>query len=287
MRMKLALAMTCAVVTTVVAQSDPTWRAPQDGFKMIGNLYYVGTAGLSSYLITTPVGHIMIDSTLNDGVPLIKANVEKLGFKMSDVKILLSSHAHFDHVEGHAAMKRATGAEVMALGEDAAAIASGKDNSALGGPPWEPTPVARVLADGDTVTLGGMTLVAHLTPGHTKGCTTWTTTIQDGGQSYPAIFVCSTTINGGVTLLGNTRHPGIDQAYARTFAFLKTQKPQLFFAPHPGQFGMAEKLPRLKAGSPNPFIDPAGYAAYVERGEKVYLDQLANERKSASGAKPR
>lgn len=258
------------------AQSD--WRQPLDGFKMIGNLYYVGTAGLSSYLITTPAGHIMIDSTLNDGVPLIKANVEKLGFKMSDVKILLSSHAHFDHVEGHAAMKRATGAEVMALGEDAAAIASGKDNSALGGPSWEPTPVARVLKDGDTVSLGGVTLTAHLTPGHTKGCTTWTTTFQDAGQSYPAIFVCSTTINQGVTLLKNARHPDIADAYARTFAFLKTQKPQLFFAPHPNQFGMADKLPRLKAGGANPFIDPSGYATYVARGEKVYLDQLAKER---------
>lgn len=281
MRSAVASFALLALSTVVLlAQSDPTWRQPQDGFKMIGDLYYVGTKGLSSYLITTPAGHIMIDSTLNEGVPIIKANVERLGFKMSDVKILLSSHAHFDHVEGHAAMKRATGAEVMALGEDAAAISSGKDNSALGGPSWEPTPVSRVLKDGDTVTLGGMTLTAHLTPGHTKGCTTWTTTIQDGGRSYPALFVCSTTINGGVTLLNNTRHPGIDQAYARTFAFLKTQKPQLFFAPHPSQFGMAEKLPRLKPGAPNPFIDPTGYAAYVERGEKVYLDQLASERKA-------
>lgn len=278
MRSLLLVASVLATsAASVVAQND--WRQPIAGFKMIGNLYYVGTAGLSSYLITTPAGHIMIDSTLNDGVPLITANVEKLGFKMSDVKILLSSHAHFDHVEGHAAMKRATGAEVMALGEDATAISSGKDNSALGGPSWEPTPVSRVLKDGDTVSLGGMTLTAHLTPGHTKGCTTWTTTIQDRGQSYPAIFVCSTTINQGVTLLKNARHPEIAAAYAKTFAFLKTQKPQLFFAPHPNQFGMAEKLPRLKADGPNPFIDPAGYAAYVTRGEKVYLDQLAREGK--------
>src|SRR5215470_20436295 len=143
-------------------------------FHIVGNIYYVGARNIASYLITTPEGHIMIDTGTKEMHEVIRANIEKLGFKLQDVKILLSGHAHFDHVQGHAAMKKATGAKVMAIREDAAALAAGTDMSPLGDEGWEPLAVERVLKDGETVTMGGTTLRAVWTPGHTPGCTTWT-----------------------------------------------------------------------------------------------------------------
>jgi metallo-beta-lactamase class B len=259
---------------------------PVAPFRVIGNIYYVGAAGISSHVIVTPQGLILLDTGTQQMLPGLRANIEKLGHSVRDVKIILSSHAHWDHVEGHAGMKEVTGAQVMALGEDAAAIASGIDNSALGADGWEPTKVDRILKDGDTVTLGGVTLRAHLTPGHTKGCTTWTTTVQENGRSYLVVFVGGTSINQGVKLLGNTRHPGIVEAYARTFKFLKSLKADVFLAQHPGMYGMAEKLERLKAGAPqNPFIDPDGYLRFLGDAERNYLDQLQEEQAAKPSAR--
>jgi metallo-beta-lactamase class B len=214
---------------------------------------------------------------VEQAVPLVGANVEKLGFKISDIKIILASHAHFDHVGGHALMQQLTGATVMAVGEDAASISSGADRSALGGPGWKPANVGRVLKDGDTVTLGGVTLTAHLTPGHTKGCTTWSTRVQQDGKSLFLVMVGGTSINGGVKLLGNIRHPAIVEDYARTFRVLEELKPDLFVAQHPGMFRMEDKVRRMKAGEANPFIDPQGYEALVAAGEQAYLAQLKRE----------
>jgi metallo-beta-lactamase class B len=219
-------------------------------------------------------------------LPMIRANVEKLGFRMQDIKIILSSHAHWDHVEGHAAMQALTGAQVMAVGEDAAAIASGVDSSAIAARGWKPVKVDRVLKDGETVTLGNVTMRAHLTPGHTKGCTTWTMTVQDGGKSYLVVFIGGISINDGVKLVGNTRHPSIIEDYARTFRVLKELKADVFLAQHPAIYGMAEKVQRLKANpssnpSSNPFIDPQGYQRAVSDAESRYVKQLAEERASS------
>jgi metallo-beta-lactamase class B len=190
-----------------------------------------------------------------------------------------AQHAHWDHVENHARMKELTGAQVMAVGEDAQAIATGIDSSALGGAGWEPTPVDRILKDGDTVTLGDVSLQAHLTPGHTKGCTTWTTTVRQDARSYSVVFVGGVSINPGVTLLANQRHPGIAEDYARTFRTLKRLRPDVFLAQHPGIHGMAEKLRRLKAGGrENPFIDREGYRQVVSEAEGAYLSQLKQEK---------
>ena len=253
-----------------------------EAYRVIGNIYYVGATDVSSHVIATPAGLILLDTGTTQMLPMIRANVEKLGFRMQDIKIILSSHAHWDHVEGHAAMQALTGAQVMAVGEDAAAIVSGVDSSAIAARGWKPVKVDRVLKDGETVTLGNITMRAHLTPGHTKGCTTWTMTVQDGGKSYLVVFVGGISINEGVKLVGNTRHPSIIEDYARTFRVLKELKADVFLAQHPAIYGMAEKVQRLKASaSPNPFIDPQGYQRAVSDAESRYLKQLAEERASS------
>jgi metallo-beta-lactamase class B len=214
-------------------------------------------------------------------LPGLRANIEKLGHKLSDIKIILSSHAHWDHVEGHAAMKDLTGAQVMAVGEDAAAIAAGVDNSALGAEGWKPTKVDRVLKDSDTVALGGVTMTAHLTPGHTKGCTTWTTTVEENGKPYAVVFIGGISINEGVRLIGNERHPTIAEDYARTFRTLKALKADVFLAQHPSIYGMAEKMQKMKEGAtPNPFIDPDGYRRVIAEAEAAYLNQLEQEKQT-------
>ena len=251
---------------------------PVEPYRVIGSIYYVGAVDVSSHIIVTPQGLILIDTGTKEMLPGVRANIETLGHKLRDVKIILSSHAHWDHVENHARMKDLTGAQVMAVGEDARAIATGIDSSALRGEGWEPTKVDRILKDGDTVTLGGVSLRAHLTPGHTKGCTTWTTTVQEDGKSYFVVFVGGVSINPGVRLLGNQRYPNIAEDYARTFRTLKRLKPDVFLAQHPSIYRMAEKLQRLRAGArENPFIDREGYRQVVNEAEGTYLRQLKEE----------
>jgi metallo-beta-lactamase class B len=286
--MRITLAIVLAVSAAagpggVGNQTQDPLRGPGsvrvDPFRVIGNIYYVGAQGISAHIIVTPQGLILLDTGTREMLPGLRANIEKLVHKLTDVKIILSSHAHWDHVEGHAAMKDMTGAQVMALGEDAAAIASGKDNSALGSDGWPPTKVDRILKDGDTVTLGGVTMTAHLTPGHTKGCTTWTTTVEEGGESYAVVFIGALSINEGVKLVGNRRHPGIADDYARTFRVLKGLKADVFLAQHPSIYGMEEKMKRLASGAPqNPFIDPDGYRRVVAEAEAAYLKQLEREK---------
>ena len=268
-----------AFACAAAAQRDSSWTEPFAPFRVAGNVYFVGTRGVSSFLVTTPEGHILIDTGLEQAVPQVVSNVEGLGFAIRDIKIILSSHAHFDHVEGHAEMQRRTGATVMAIGEDAAALSSGRDNSALGGPSWKPVRVGRVLRDGDSVTLGGVALIAHLTPGHTKGCTTWTTTIAEGGKPLRVVFVGGTSVNSGVQLLDNTRHPSIVADYERTFRVLKELPADIFLAQHPDIFDMQKKVAGLIAGG-NPFVDPQGYKAYVEAAERAFQAQLQRERDS-------
>ncbi len=182
------------------------YSAPVEPFRIVGNIHYVGGANIASYLITTPQGHILIDTGMKEMHEVIKNSVAKLGFKTADIKIMLSSHAHFDHIEGHAMMQKLTGAQVMAMVGDAEALSTGKDNSALGAIGWEPVKVDRVLKHGDTVSLGGTTLRAVHTPGHTQGATTWMISVEDKGRRYTVGFLGGTTPNGGVPLFDNPRH---------------------------------------------------------------------------------
>ena len=284
--MKFVFALTSILtVGGLLAQAPNSLRGgpsqPVEPYKVIGNIYYVGAVNISSHIIVTSEGLILLDTGTQEMLPGIRTNLKKLGYTLQDIKIILSSHAHWDHVEGHAAMKELSGAKVMAVGEDAAAISSGIDNSAAGAAGWNPVEVDRVLQDGDTVTLGDVTMQAHLTPGHTKGCTAWTMTVEEDGESYSVLFVGGTGINLslGVKLLNNERHPSIVEDYARTFRVLKSLEVDVFLAQHPSMYEMADKLERLKAGAnPNPFIDPEGYQRFLEQEEGNYLKQLEEER---------
>jgi metallo-beta-lactamase class B len=273
--------LACALAVTVFAgpahAQDSDWRQPFDPIKIVGNVYYVGTRGLSSFLIVTPAGGILIDSGEAASVPFVRASVERLGFRLADVKILLAGHAHVDHVGGHADIKRLTNAQVVAMDADRDGLESGTDRSALGGSGWTPVHIDRLIKDGDTVALGGTTLTAHLTPGHTQGCTTWTMGATENGRRYQVAFVCSVTINEGVRLVGNTRVPAIAEQYARAFRVLHDLKPDVFVAEHGGVFDLEEKAKRV-GGASNPFVDADGYRRFVARSEQAYQTQLREER---------
>lgn len=249
---------------------------PFTPFKIIGNIYYVGTPVLGSYLISTPAGLILINSDFEATVPAIKSEVEKLGFKMTDIKILLGSHAHGDHMEGDAMVKEMTGAQVMAMAEDVPALQAMK-------PGGKPHPIDRILHDGDTVTLGGTTLTAHLTPGHTKGCTTWTLKAEDGGKSYDVVIIGSAGVNPGVKLVNNADYPTIADDFIHTFRTLRSLPCDVPLASHPAMFGMAEKYAKLQANpnGPNPFIDPEGYRIEIDINDAIFWRTLAEQKKAA------
>jgi metallo-beta-lactamase class B len=249
--------------------------APFPPHKIIGNLYYVGTTSLSAFLIVTPQGNILINSTYERNVPVIQTSIEQMGFKFGDTKILLGSHAHGDHQEGDALVKQLTGAQVMAMAEDVPALEVMK-------PGGKAHPVDRVLHDGDTVTLGGTTLVAHLTPGHTRGCTTWTLKVQDGGRSYDVVIIGSLGVNPGFQLVGNKEVPLMADEYARAFKTSRALPCDVPLGSHPGMYNMAEKYAKLGKG-PNPYIDPAGYKAELDLDEAMYRAVLEAQTKSAAG----
>ena len=245
--------------------------------KVIGNVYYVGTRSLASFLITTPQGHILINSDYERTVPVIRGSVEKLGFKFSDVKIILGSHAHGDHMEGDALMKELTGAQVMAMAEDVPALERMK-------PGGKAHPIDRVLHDGDTVALGGTTLTAHLTPGHTKGCTTWTAKITEDGKTYDVTIIGSVGVNPGFQLVNNAQNPTIADEYIQAFKVLRALHTDVPLGSHPAMYKLAEKFPKIGKG-PNPFIDPAGYKEELDIVEEVFTRTLAEQRAAPSKGK--
>lgn len=267
---------------TGVPREMRSWNRPFTPFRVIGNIYYVGSSGIAQFLIVTPQGHILLDSGFEASVPRLADNVRALGFRFEDVKLLLASHAHIDHVQGHALVRRMTGAQVIASGPDAPVIASGGKGEPVfdGIYSWEPCPVDRVVADGDRVTLGGTTLVAHLTPGHTRGATTWTMEVSDGGRTLAVVFFPSANVNQGVHLVGNTRYPEIATDFQHSFAVWKSLPCDVPLGAHGAFFDMEAKYDRLKSGAtPNPFIDPAGYRKLVADAEQRFDEQLAAERR--------
>jgi len=266
---------------SLLAQTDPTWTEPFPPHHIIGNIYYVGSKGLASYLITTPEGNILINSNLETSVPQIRASIKKLGFRFNDTKILLISHAHWDHCAGSAAVKELTGAKYMVMAADVPEIeAGGKGNFQYGNSPrslYKPAKVDRVLHDLDQVKLGGTVLIAHLTPGHTKGCTTWTMRVHDGGKTYEIVIVGSPNVNSGYKLVHNALYPNIAQDYQWTFRKLKALPCDIFLGAHGNYYGMEAKFARLKAGRPNPFIDPEGYKSYVAEREQTFRAELQKQ----------
>jgi metallo-beta-lactamase class B len=237
--------------------------------KIAGNLYYVGTESLGAFLVVTPEGNILVNTTYERNVPVIRKSIEDLGFHLADTKVVLGSHAHADHQEGDALVKELTGAKVMAMAEDVPAL----EKIMPGG---KPHPIDRVLHDGDEVTLGESTLVAHLTPGHTRGCTTWTLKVQEGGKTYSVAIIGSMGVNGGTKLVNNPQVPDIAEEYQRGFRVLRGLACDIPLGSHPAMYNLAEKYPKLGKG-PNPFIDPEGYKTEVNIEEAAFVEVLRGQ----------
>lgn len=261
------------------AQSQTVEDRTQDkvafpAFKIMGNLHYVGTGTLNSYLITTPAGHILINTNFEDTVPLLRASIEKLGFKLTDIKIILGSHAHGDHMQADAMMKDLTGgATVMAMEQDVPAL----KNMTPGN---KPHPIDRVLKDNEQVTLGGTTLTALFTPGHTRGCTTWTFQVADGGKAHNVVIVCG-GLQDDARLVNNTNYPTLADDWAATIKRWRTLSPDVFLGSHSWFFDLSGKHAKLGAAT-NPYIDPAGFKRYVDDTEKLYTKLLSEQRKTAN-----
>ena len=253
----LLAALALAGAVPARAQGNPDWHRAIPGFKIAGNLYYVGTADLAVYLIATPQGNILINGDFKQDVPAIRKSIEGLGFKYADTKIILISHAHGDHDEGVGVIKSETRAQLMVMDADVAQV----ESTAPGRPGAK---VDRVLHDRDTVELGGAKLTARLTPGHTPGCTTWTMQVAEGGRTLNAVIIGSPNVNAGYVLVDNRNYPQIAGDYVKTFALLKRLPVDLFLGAHGAYFNLKDKLPKMTAGGANPFIDPEGYKAYVD-----------------------
>ncbi|HKS39481.1 MAG TPA: subclass B3 metallo-beta-lactamase [Blastocatellia bacterium] len=264
-------------------ETDRAWNRPVEPFRIAGNIYYVGATEVSSFLITTPEGHILLDSGLAETVPLIQANLKKLGFKIEDVKILINSHAHYDHAGGLADLKELTEAKLMTSEADATLLANGGKGDFQWGDTlaYKPVKADRVLRDNDKVELGGVTLTARLTPGHTKGSTTWMMKVKEAGKQLDVIFVGSTSAPG-YKLVDNPKYTGIVADYTYTFRLLKSLHCDVFLGPHGSFFSLLEKSARLKQGEKNnPFIDPKGYRTFLEESEKRFLEQLEKQRQAS------
>jgi metallo-beta-lactamase class B len=259
--------------TIASAQGNPDWHLAIPGFKIAGNLYYVGTADLAVYLIRTPQGNILINGDFAEDVPTIRKSIEGLGFKYSDTKIVLISHAHGDHDQGIGIIQQDTGAQVMVMEGDVEQVQS----TAPGRPGAK---VGRVLRDGDEVELGGSTLVAHLTPGHTRGCTTWTMQVEEGGKRLDAVIIGSPNVNAGYVLVGNKNYPTIARDYETTFKVLHSLPVDLFLGAHGAYFGMKAKIEKMKTGGANPFIDPAGYKAYISERESAFRKEWEKQKQT-------
>jgi metallo-beta-lactamase class B len=262
-----------AAAAALFAQGNPDWHRAFPAFKIAGNLYYVGTADLAVYLIHTPQGNILINTDFKEDVPTIKKSIEQLGFKYADTKILLISHAHGDHDEATGLVEKETGAKLMVMAADV----PDEQSTAKGRPGAH---VDRVLHDGDVVELDGSKLVAHWTPGHTKGCTTWTMLVHDGARTLNAVIVGSPNVNAGYILVGNKNYPGIADDYVKTFAVLKSLPCDLFLGAHGAYFGMKAKYEKLQAGGTNPFIDPDGYKAYVAEREATFRKEWERQKQN-------
>jgi len=259
--------------TALLAQGNHDWHREFTAFKIAGNIYYVGTADLASYLIATPQGHILINTDFKEDVPLIKKSVEQLGFAYKDIKVILISHAHGDHDEGTGLVRSETGAKLMVMDADVPS----EESSASGRPGAH---VDRVLHDGDTVELGGSKLVARLTPGHTKGCTTWTMEVQEGGRTLNVVIIGSPNVNAGYVLVGNKNYPQIADDYVKTFATLKSLPCDVFLGAHGAYFGLKAKYAKLNGQAASPFIDPEGYKAYVAERNETFQKEWARQRQN-------
>lgn len=283
-----ALAFLAAFVLSILplrAQLNPEWTTAQKPFHIAGNLYWVGSRDLAAYLVTTPSGNILINANLDLSPPQIKAAVEELGFKWADTKILLNSQAHYDHLAGGAQVVRETHARLMVMEGDVANAENGDTHDFDATKdllPYAPVHVSRVLHDGDTVKLGGTVLTAHRTAGHTKGCTTWTMQVREGGKTWNVV------IGGGFAALSGYRlvdmpgkpasYPGILKDFKDGFALQRKLPCDIFLGAHGAYFDMQAKLKRMDAEGPSVWLDAGGYAKMLDSSEKSIDERVAAER---------
>jgi metallo-beta-lactamase class B len=274
------LALAGCAAQAGVPGSMQQWNRHFPPYRVLGNIYYVGTNKIAQFLIATPAGHLLLDSGFEASVPHLRENIEALGFRYADIRLLLTTHAHIDHVQAHALVRRQTGARVVASMLDAPLIEHGGQGDPLydGVFAWTPCPVDQRVVDGQQVMLGNTTLTAHLTPGHTLGALTWTMQVTEHGRLLDVVFFPSANINPGVHLRGKSTYPGIEQDFERSFATWKSLKCDVFLADHGDFYDMASKYERLRSGAqPNPFIDPDGYRSFVAEAEQRFRAQLADE----------
>lgn len=268
-RLTLAVAVLVAVPAHALSQSG--WDDPFPAHQVMDNLYFVGTGGLGTFLVTTPEGHILINSDFERTIPLIERSIEALGFDMVDVKIILGSHAHGDHQQADVFLRERTGAQIMIMDEDVRGWQQmqGGDVS-----------VDRILHDGEEVTLGETTLVAHLTPGHTPGCTSWGMELEEAGETYDALIVCSFGVNANYVLVDNPSYPDQAQGYRSTFAKARAMPVDVFVASHGSFYDLPAKYEALRhrrRGDPNPFVDPDGFQAYIDLQERRFEAMLETQ----------
>jgi len=268
-----------ALVAGRVSAQNPDWHREFPAFRVAGNLYYVGTADLAVYLANTPQGNILINSAFPQDLPVIQRSIGKLGFKDSDTKIILISHAHDDHDGAVGQIKKQTGARLMVMEPDVTSV----ESLAPGRPGAR---VDRVLHDGDAVELGGAKLMARLTPGHTPGCTTWTMEVREGGRKLNAVIIGSPNVNPGYILVGNKNYPQIAEDYEKTFAVLLKLPVDIFLGAHGSYFGLKEKYEKRKTSNSNPFIDPAGYMAYVSERKDAFRKEWERQKQNPGSPAP-
>lgn len=291
--LSLAAAASTVIVPRWKAASDSGGQKPVEPFRIAGNLYYVGANDVTSYLLTGPAGHVLIDGGYPGTAPMIIRSIEKLGFKIRDVKLLLNSHAHPDHAGGLAALKEASGAQLWVSQRDADVVETGGDDPMLGAlrplawaglVSFPPVHVDHRFSDGAHIRLGSTELIAHVTPGHTRGCTSWSFAVQDGARILKVVEICSLTLPPNLTLVRSEAYPGFRADYERTLHTLRDLHPDIFITPHAKDFGRWRKL-QARAHSRDPvapFIDPVGYADYINEAERRYRDEFHDRQESRS-----
>ena len=281
MRQSIALACMALLISTPVVSQRENWTRPFPGHRVIGNLYSVGTYDLSVFLITSDQGHILINTGLEDSTPLIRENVRSMGFLLNDVKILLTMQAHWDHTAALAEIKEITGAEMWATADDAPVLEDGGFSDAqFGGKvSFKPVKVDRIIKDGEVIKLGKTRLTVVETPGHTAGSASYTMKVREGGRDYDVVIANMASINPGKRMVVDPTYPGVAEDFVKTFRRQKALPVDVWVAAHASQYGLHDKYEPGQAYDPETFVDPQGYRAAVEGHEKLYLDQVAAERR--------
>jgi metallo-beta-lactamase class B len=275
---RVVLGSTLALLAPSVASAQSDWTEPMEPFRIAEELYYVGTAGLAAYLFTTDEGHILIDVPLDENVERVLANIRTLGFDPADIRLLLASHAHFDHVGGLARMIEATGAELVVSAADAPFVASGRDFGLPGLDGYPAARPTRTIAHHETVSVGDITLRAHVTPGHTPGCTSWGGTVTIAGAPRSFVSVCSLSVLGNYRIVGEQpTYAGQGRDYCSSVAHLRTVEPDVFLAPHGSFYGLEEKLAAWRAGDATAFVERERYRRYLDTAERNIERTLAEQ----------